>query len=115
MDLIVDNIDLFESFTDISVGLVNSGQVLIHLNELRVVVVGSWNIVISGINLQVLQSPGQLLVVLLQAIDLGLASRDSLEKGCVRLLTDLEATNQRLNISHSSMHLDLLESIINCT
>ena len=65
LNLIVHNVDLFESFSDISIGLVSSIQFLIHLYDLRVVVVGRWNIVISGINLQVLQSPGQLLVVLL--------------------------------------------------
>ena len=115
LNLIIDNVDLLESFSDVSVGLIDSCQILVHLNELGIITVNGRSIVISGINLQLLKSFRQLLVILLQAVTLRLTGRNSLEKCRVRLLTDLEAANHGLDIGHSSMRLDLLESIINGT
>ena len=76
MHLIVHNIDFLESLLDLRVVTINLGQVLIHLDEFSIVLVNSGFrlfVTVGTIDLKLLQSLGQLLVILLEGIYLGLA------------------------------------------
>jgi len=117
LNLIIDNVNLFESLLDVSVITIDSLELLVHLDELSVIRVRCRCsiIVISRVNLKLLKSLGELLVILLKVVDLGLTGRDSLEKCSVCLFSDLEATDHSLDIGHTSVRLDLLESVIDGT
>lgn len=116
LNLIIDNVNLFESLLDVSVITIDSLELLVHLDELSIIRVRCRRIiVISRVNLKLLKSLGELLIILLKVVNLGLTGRDSLEKCCVCLLSDLEATNHSLDISHTCVRLDLLESVIDGT
>jgi len=72
-DLVVHDVNLLEALLQVLVITLYKSQVLVELNDLSVVgVKGSVVIVISLVNLKILQFGGQLLVVFFQGVDLGL-------------------------------------------
>ena len=77
MDLIVNNIDFLKPLLNLRVVTILLSQVLVHLNDLSIVLVNGrlrLAITICCVNLKLLQSLGQLLVVFLEGVNLGLAS-----------------------------------------
>lgn len=114
--MIIDDVYLFESLLDLSVVTIHQGQVLVHLDKFGVILVRRrlhWGInIISGIDLELLQPLGQLLVVLLEVVYLCLASGYSLEQRRVGLLSYLETSDHGLDISDTGVCLDLLEGIV---
>ena len=111
--LVVHDVNLLEALLQVLVITLDKGQVLVELNDLSVVSVEGSVIIVSLVNLKILQFGSQLLIVFLQGVDLGLTRRDSLEEGCVSLFFSLEPTYHSLHISHTCVCLDLLESLVN--
>jgi len=114
--LVVNNVHLFKSILDHLVVAVDQSQVLVHLNDLSVAFVRSWcrfTICVSGIDLELCQPRGQLLIILLKVVNLGLARRYSLEQRRVGLFSYLEAPDHGLDVGDTSVRLDLLESVVN--
>ena len=117
-DLVVNDINLLETLLKGLIVTIYNSEILIHLNDLSIVRLGvslSGLFVIGSINLKLLESLGQLLVILLKRVNLGFTGRDRLQEGGVGLLTLLEATDHSLNVCDARMCLDLLESIIDAS
>ena len=117
-DLVVDDVDLLEALLDLLVVTVDQGEVLVHLDKLSVVRVKLGRVVslfVSGVDLELLETLGQLFVVLFELVDLGLVVANGLQEGGVGLLTLLETSYHCLHISHTSVSLDLFESFIDAT
>lgn len=77
--LVVDDVDFLESLLDLLVVSVDEGQVLVHLNNLSVVHGGVLIlIVVTLVNLQLLEALGKLLVIFLESVDLSLRGGHSL-------------------------------------
>ena len=87
------------------------------MNDLRVTLGGGLGSILGrvGIDLEFLKSLGKLLVVLFESVNLGLASRDGVEKRSVSLLTGLESADEGLHVGDTGVRLDLLESLIDAT
>lgn len=72
-NLIVNNVDLLEAFLEVLIIALDKSQVLVELNDFSVIAVGSGGFTIIGlVDLEVLQLGGELLVVFLEGVDLGL-------------------------------------------
>ena len=80
-DLVVDDVDLLEALLDLLVITVDQGEVLVHLDQLSVVRVELGRVVslfVSGVDLELLETLGQLFVVLFELVDLGLVVANGL-------------------------------------
>ena len=113
--MVVYDVNLLEALLQVLVITLYKGQVLVERNYLSIIGIKGSVIIISFVNLKILEFGGQLLVVLFQGVDLCLTRRDSLEESCISLLSGLEPTYHRLHISHTCVCLDLLKSFVDAT
>ena len=118
-DLVVNDVDLLETLLEGLIVTIYNSEILVHLNDLSIVRLGvslSGIIsVIGGIDLELLEPLGQLLVILLKRVNLGFTGGDRLQESGVGLLTLLEATDHGLNVCDASVCLDLLEGIVDAS
>ena len=114
--MVVNDVNLLETLLEGLIVTIHNSEILVHLNNLCIVRFRVWLsgiFVICGINLELLEPLGQLLVILLKGVNLGFAGRDRLQESSVGLLALLEATDHGLNVCDARMCLDLLEGIVN--
>jgi len=116
-DLVVYNVHFLETFLELLIVALHQCQILVHFNDLGVVCVklASFFSVVFALDLQVLHHCCELLVLLFESVDTGLAWRYCCEQCCVIFFFLLEAADHGLHISDSCMCLDLLESFINAS
>ena len=117
LDLIVHNVNAFESLLQLLQLLVHLGQVLVHLNDFSVVGVSRFAalvVMISLVDLKFVEALIKFFVLFLEFVNLGVGGRNGLEQGGVSLFALSESLHHSLHVSDLRGCFDLLESVVNC-
>ena len=111
-DLVIDDVDPFKPILKLCIIILNIAQITVHLDYLCVLAVSTTPDALTGIDLQVMESFAELLVISLEHIHPTFMVRDCGKELSVCLLTLLESKHHGLDISHTSCCLNLLKSIV---